>query len=236
MEIEDHKTMARFRFGTTFAAAILATAAAWGQAVQLPTYSYFGTGTVVSVPDRGSVYTAGVNRAASGISEFGTPLLPFRNRSIGSERSASSVWTSVYIHDFEAMEEDLLSHARGSSGQGLASRTLPASSMATAGHQLAPRSGAAPRATWQARQAPRPATGPLVKSIAELQAERAGEQQARIAEARDLFERGRAAEQAGKANVARIYYQQASRRAAGPLKEQILAQLAMLTATPLAQR
>lgn len=228
--------MARFRFCSILAAAALAASAAFGQAVQLPTYSYFGTGTVVSVPDRGSVYTGGVNRAASGINEFGTPLLPFRNRSIGSERSASSVWTSVYIHDFEAMDEYLLGQAGGTSTPGLASRSLPPSSVAAAGRQLAPRSGVASRETWQARQSPQPISGPLARSVAELRSERAGEQQARIAEAQNLFERGKSAEQAGKTSLARIYYQQASRRAEGPLKEQILAQLAMLTAMPIAQR
>jgi hypothetical protein len=89
-------------------------------AVQLPTLSSFRTNTTVSVPDRGSVYTGGINRAADGRNEFGTPLLPLRNRSIGSQRSASSVWTSVYIHDFEAMDEALLSQARGSAFSPLA--------------------------------------------------------------------------------------------------------------------
>ncbi len=229
-------SMSCFRFCLLLAAVMLAAATARGQAVQLPTYSYFGTGTVVSVPDRGSVYTAGVNRAASGRNEFGTPLLPFRNRSIGSERSASSVWTSVYIHDFEAMDEYLLSQARGTSTAGLAPPAARSASTALAGRQLAPRSGIAPRPAWQTRQTPQPASGPLAKSVDQLRSERAGEQEARIAEAQSLFERGRIAEQSGKTNVARIYYQQASRRAEGPLKQRILTQLALLTATPIAQR
>ena len=73
----------------------LVSASAFGQqgtAVQLPTFSYFTTNTTVSVPDRGSVYLGGVNRAASGRNEFGAPLLPFRNRSFGTERSATSAW------------------------------------------------------------------------------------------------------------------------------------------------
>ena len=229
-------SMSRFRFCALLAAVTFAAATARGQAVQLPTYSYFGTGTVVSVPDRGSVYTAGVNRAASSRNEFGTPLLPFRNRSIGSERSAASVWTSVYIHDFEAMDEYLLSQARSVSTSALVSPAARSSATALAGRQPAPPAGIAPRQAWQARPAPRPASGPLAKSVDQLRSERAGERQARIAEAQSLFERGRIAEQSGKANVARIYYEQAARRAEGPFKQRILAQLALLTAAPVAQR
>ena len=194
-------------------------------AVQLPTLSSFRTGTTISVPDRGSVFTGGINRAADGRSEFGTPLLPFRNRSMGSQRSASSVWTSVYIHDFEAMDEALLGQARGSSYRAPAPRPLGPSSLVS-GTQRSPRE----------TQPPRIASGPSTKSVAQLRAERAGEQQTRIAEAERLFERGKAAEAKGKPNVARIYYQQASRRAQGEFKEQILAQLRLVSETSVAQR
>ena len=77
---------------------IAAPAAAWAQVpatVQLPTYSFFSVGTSVSVPDRGSAYLGGVNRASTGSSEFGIPLRPFGNRSYGSQRSASSPSTAV---------------------------------------------------------------------------------------------------------------------------------------------
>ncbi len=205
-------------------------------AVQLPTLSSFRTRTTVSVPDRGSVYTGGINRAASGRNEFGTPLLPLRNRSIGSERSASSVWTSVYIHDFEAMDEALLSQARGSRYRSPVHRSLGASSVVVAGSRPAPGSLQAARTKWQARPAPRPTTGPLAMSVAQLKAERAGEQQARVAEAERLFERGKSAEAKGKPNVAKIYYQQASRRAQGPLQEEILAQLRLVSTPSVAQR
>lgn len=213
----------------------LAVAPAAGQnAVQLPTYSSFRTNTTVSVPDRGSVYTGGINRASDGRNEFGTPLLPFRNRSIGSERSASSVWTSVYIHDLQAMDEALLSQARASGYS--SQRTRSGSSPA-----LAAGAGVLP---WQSQRAitrgaepgSQPVKDPLSKSIAELRAERAGEQEARLAEAERLFERGKNAQSAGKLNVARIYYQQASRRAQGPLQEQILAQLRLVTQPSVAER
>ncbi len=205
-------------------------------AVQLPTLSSFQTRTTVSVPDRGSVYTGGINRASSGRNEFGTPLLPLRNRSIGSERSASSVWTSVYIHDFEAMDEALLSQARGSRYRAPVHRSLGASSVVAAGSRTVSGGSEAARTTWQPASAPRPTSGPLAKSVAQLKAERAGEQQARVAEAQRLFERGKSAEAKGKPNVARIYYQQASRRAQGPLQEEILAQLRLVNTPSVAQR
>jgi hypothetical protein len=205
-------------------------------AVQLPTLSSFRTNTTVSVPDRGSVYTGGINRAADGRNEFGTPLLPLRNRSIGSQRSASSVWTSVYIHDFEAMDEALLSQARGSAYRAPVHRSLARSPMAVAGSRPLPGQSQTARTTWQSRAAPRPTTGPMSKSVSQLRAERFNEQQARVAEAEHLFERGKTAEAKGKLNVARIYYQQASRRAQGPLQQEILAQLRLVSTPSVAQQ
>lgn len=204
--------------------ALMATSVAAQNAVQLPTLSSFRTSTTVAVPDRGSVFTGGINRAADGRSEFGTPLLPLRNRAIGSQRSASSVWTSVYIHDFEAMDEALLSQARGSSYRAPLHRSLRPSSVVTGTRH-------SPRATQPAR-----ATGPSSMSVAQLRAARAGEQQARAAEAERLFERGKSAEAKGKLNVARIYYQQASRRAQGDFQEEILAQLRLVSEASVAQR
>ena len=58
------------------------------------------------------------------------------------------------------------------------------------------------------------------------------EGEVRRQEAADFFQRGRAAEAAGKANVARIYYQMAARRLPlhqnAPMKTEILARLDLL--------
>lgn len=227
--------MNTLRISIMLASVALAAAPAAAQnAVQLPTYYSFRTNTTVSVPDRGSVYTGGINRASDGRNEFGTPLLPFRNRSIGSDRSASSVWTSVYIHDLQAMDEALLSQARDSGYT--SQRTPSASSPALAAGTRPLPSQSQPTSTRRAQSESQPANDPLSKSIAELRAQRAGEQQARLAEAERLFERGKNAQAEGKLNVARIYYQQASRRAQGPLQEQILAQLRLVTQQSVAER
>lgn len=77
-------------------------------AVQLPTFGYNTVNTTVSVPDRGGVYMGGINRSSSGRTESGAPLLPFKNRSIGNQTSATSFSSHVYIHDFEAMDEAAL--------------------------------------------------------------------------------------------------------------------------------
>ena len=77
--------------------------------VQLPTFGYNAVNTTVSVPDRGGVYMGGIKRSSSGRIESGAPLLPFKNRSISNQSSATSFSAHVYIHDFEAMDEAALS-------------------------------------------------------------------------------------------------------------------------------
>ena len=209
----------RFGFGWVALALLgLGAGSARGQgvAVQLPTYSYFTTRTTVVVPDRGSAYLGGVKRAWSGTSRFGAPLLPFGNRSFGYSRSAIGARASVFVHDFEAMDEYLL-------GQRGAGRS----------------NGFEPPANHAPRQPPvavaRPPGGPAM-SVAALRAQRLRQQQARQEQAVDLFERGRRAEAAGKANVARIFYQMAARRAGDELKAAIAARLEAISPPPVASK
>lgn len=208
-------------------------------AVQLPTFSFFSAGTTVSVPDRGSVYLGGVKRAATGRNEFGVPLLPFRpfrNTAIGREVSASNLHVTATIHDFEAMDEFLLSQPTGFS-QSLWARP-PRDVAAALGKTLQPRDptyGAAWNPSIVADSAGRPAI-----NVAEARARRLRQQDVRAGEAVSFFQRGRKAEAAGKAGVAKIYYQMAARRASGQLKEQVAARLEALggadTASKIAQR
>lgn len=198
----------------------LGIGAAFGQqatTVQLPTYSFFTTNTTVSVPDRGSVYLGGVNRAASGMNEFGSPLLPFRNRSFGTERSASSARVSVYIHDFEAMDEYLLSQPTSSRPLEplIAGRQAGTGRFSAPAHDIRRRPNVASRVPGSA----------AAMSVAELRADRLRVEKSRHEEALKWLERGRTAEASGKANVARVYYQMAARRATGDLKDQIAVRL-----------
>ena len=194
-----------------------------GSTVQLPTFSFFSVNTTVSVPDRGSVYMGGIKRAASGRNEFGVPMLPFRpfkNTAIGSQMSASNVHVTATIHDFAAMDEFLL--GQPTSSRSLASRQ-PRSALATLGHTLQPRSPIYGR-SWQTSSPASSNSRPMM-SVAEAQARRLSQQATRGEEADDFFQRGQKAEAAGKANVAKIYYQMAARRATGELKGRITARL-----------
>ncbi len=210
-----------------------------GTAVQLPTFSFFGVNTTVSVPDRGSVYMGGVNRAASARNEFGTPLLPFRpfkNTAIGSERSASSIRVSVFIHDFEAMEAELLS--RPSPGREQATWQLSRPMAAALGQTLPP-PGPPRGESWQT-SSPANSTSRPQMSVADAQSQRLSQRAVRSDEAVRFFERGRDAEEAGKPNVAKIYYQMAARRAGGgDFKQQVVDRLEALgragTASKIAQ-
>ncbi len=102
--------------GLSMVLAGLAAAGALAQrpasTVQLPTRSHFATGTTVWVPDRGSAYLGGVQRARSHRTAFGLPLLPTRphgNAVRGGIRGASSMHATVTVHDFAAMDKYLLS-------------------------------------------------------------------------------------------------------------------------------
>jgi hypothetical protein len=209
----------------------LGAVSAWGQestTVQLPTFSSFSTNATVSAPDRGSAYLGGVKRAASGRNEFGTPLLPFGNRSFGTERSVSGARVSVFIHDFEAMDRYLLNRPTPSRGL-----RVPLAG------PLAAYPKASPPAREIRQRRPDAATGSARlagMSVAELRAERLREQRNRHEEALQWIERGRGAEAAGKANVARVYYQMAARGATGELQLQVAARLKALDGSPAAAK
>lgn len=77
-------------------------------AVQQPVIQNFSVGTTVSVPDRGSTYLGGVGAARSGRITTG----PFRSgTSLGQERESSASSVHVYIHDFDAIDAELLASA-----------------------------------------------------------------------------------------------------------------------------
>ncbi len=173
-----------------------------GSAVQLPTFSSFSGSTTVSVPDRGSAYLGGVNRAATGRNSFRSPLMPWRpsrNSALGSRRSASNMHVTVTIHDFEAMDRYLLSQPTPFQP------SLPAQPRRLAKH-----------------------SEQSFLSVADARARRIRQQQTRRQEAVQLFARGREVEASGKLGVAKIYYQMAARRATGPLAEQVTARLKAL--------
>lgn len=201
-----------------------------GAAVQLPTFSYFSTGTTVTVPDRGRAYLGGVSRAATGRNEFGLPMLPlrpFRNSGIGREMSASGVHVTATIHDFEAIDQYLLSQPTAFSrslGSGRPRTALAAGRRPRAGN---PTYGA----SWN-KSAVAQAARHSAASVAEARAARVRQQRQRGAEAAEFFRQGRKAEAAGKMGAARIFYQMAARRATGELKQQVAHRLAAVARPP----
>ena len=211
-------------------AADVALAQRPGTVVQLPTFSSFSVATTVSVPDSGSGYLGGVSRAASGSSEFGTPLLPFRNSAIGSQTSISSARATATIHDFDGMDAAILNQP------GTAQTALPRSQtpLAIAGREI--RAAAAGRSpAWDVTLAMAGNDPPAVTSE-QIRRERQQREDSQQAEAERLFQRGISAEQAGKPGVAKIYYQMVVRRAGSGLKEQAMARIASLGGRPAAPK
>ncbi len=186
--------------------AVLLPAAAFAQGITLqePTFSSFSIGTTVMVPDQGSTLLGGISRSASGSSEFGVPMLPgplFKSRGIGQDTSASSVRATVFIHDFDAMDQALL----GAPAPGAITFSLrPAGDApaAVAGRALPPRATKLAGNWLPDASPPDAATAPT--NLAQEQARRAEQQETRSTEAEQYFDRGRQAEADGKPQVARI--------------------------------
>ena len=124
------------------------------------------------------------------------------SRSRGSATGASGATVSVQIHDLDAMDEALLAEA---------ARRRAAKDRFLAPGLVADTSG--PDA-----------------SVAQLKQERAQPKPTPQQEALEYFNRGRAAQAAGKAGAAKIYFQMAARRATGDLKQLADAQLNALSA------
>jgi hypothetical protein len=149
------------------------------------------------------------------------------------ERSASSAWVSVWIHDFEAMDEYLLSQPTAFRAAQAAKSPLLVPRVASAPPPVqAASSRTADTWTPRAKAAQQESSGPIAMSVSELRAKHEREQQARSEDAQKWFQRGQTAEAAGKANVARVYYQMAARRATGTFKDQIAARLDALDGSP----
>lgn len=206
-----------------------------GTTVQLPTLSVFSGSTTVVVPDRGSTYMGGISRAASGRNEFGVPMLPFRpfrNTASGYERSVSSLRVSATIHDFEAMDEFLLSRPTSFSQRQAVGRrqTVQQYAMRRPGMQQRafppwpdPRVGR----SWELAT-PQPEVS-AASQVARIRAQSHSRQVAAAAEAVELFERGKKAEESGKLGVAKIYYRMAARQADDRLRLQVAARLEVIS-------
>ena len=185
---------------------------AWAQnqgttSVQLPTFGFVTVATTVSVPDGGRTFLGGINRASSGRNEFGMPLSPFpNNRAIGSERSAQSMSVTATIIDMRELDAAVL----GQSNYVM----RPAPELAKI-RQLA--------------EAQNSNAGQGDTSLAAIKAGLSQKKNAEQQEAWLSFEKGLAAEEAGKLSSANVYYQMALRRASGELKSLAESRLAAIS-------
>ncbi len=187
--------------------------------IQLPTFGFTTTNTTVLVPDRGQTSLGGIRRSSTGAQDFGVPLAPFRpfrNRAIGSSASASNMSVTAWIHDFEAMDRQLLDQA---AAQRTGRRALATRGLAV-GDQ----------ASLNATTDRRPATlNDLLKRPQAAKPDPADEAVAFLEKARQLVADG-------KPGVAKIYYQMALRRTKGSQRQTVLAELDTLQTTTVVNR
>jgi len=218
-------------------AAILMPGLAWAQGygpqpattVQLPTYNFFTVSTSVSVPDRGATYLGGVNRAASGRNEFGAPFLP-KNRSIGSTVSASGMQVSATIIDLTELDQQVLaSGTTDLAGPAIAAhRNSGLAGPGVAGPGLVLPPAADPKQLRELQQAQHSSAGQAASSLSAIRGQQALAAAEQQKEAGDLFQKGQAAEVAGKKSVALVYYRMALRRSSGDFHEIIQAHIQSL--------
>lgn len=201
----------------------------YSQAVQLPTFQFFGTSTTVSVPDHGTAVLGGNTTAYTGSNTRGTPLLGpagplFNNRGLASGGTTSRISVTAQIHDLEAMDQALLG---GMSAEEFRRqvRYSPPSSNSASRLTLGPASPAV-RTTAVA--------SPPSYSEQELAAQLKRQQQAQ-----EQLELGQAMAARGKVSLAQSYYRMALNNANGELRGKVLqaqAELNNTAATPAAER
>ena len=147
----------------------------------------------------------------------------FQNRSIGQDMSASNVWATATIHDFDAMDQAILNSpspndfANVSTSRWNTNSNLPSVARIMPSIQIDTVNLAG---NWRAE----PSTAPA-SNVAAEEADRNARRATRSSEADAYFTRAEQAEADGKPSVAKIYYQMAARRSSGDFKQQVQARL-----------
>jgi hypothetical protein len=204
---------------------------AHAQAVQLPTFRYFGVQTTVSVPDRGGAVLGGVNRASSGSTSRG--FGPFRSRGFGSSVGASTASVHATIIDHEELDQATLAearHLRGASEEPLMlryGRTSPADERIASKADHLSRNVA-----LRDMEAPPMQPTEVVESLADIRARAAARQQAKLSEAAERLAAGIASEEAGKFASARGHYEAAIRLGDDTTRQQASERLAKIALPP----
>lgn len=171
--------------------------------VQLPTFQFFTIDTTVWVPDAGTTVIGGQRPSSTGSTAFG-PLAGPANRAAVAAGGMAQVGITAQVHDLHALDAQVLARA-AQEGSAAAGGQPPSSAVSAA--------------------------VPPAASVAHARRQLAADAAAVEREAAECFQKGQRCEAEGKIGAARVYYQQAARRASAPLKQQILARLDALPQT-----
>ena len=187
--------------------------------VQLPTFHQFGVSTTVVVPDRGSIYLGGVNRASRGRSRFGPGIPGLGNRGLGRTSLSAGVSVSATIIDHDEIDRALLAEAARQRGAQFDVRGRP---IADAPRLSADVVGQRWRRTLdrQTRTA-RSRSLPLQDQSATADASRVATYMSRAARA----------EADGQPQLAKVFYQRVVKHSEGALKQQAEARLEQIAST-----
>ena len=210
--------------------------------VQQPVFGVNSVATTVSVPDRGSALLGGVNRAGASRKQYG--FGPFRpGSSAGRFHSASSSSVGVYIHDFAAMDRELLDRAAGPATQasgvlrGSAARAWSSLARRSAGtaeqSRLTSTGSSAVAGSSASHEAA--AAAMLSRSLPPASSSSSSAQSGSVVSAERSLRLGRAALERGATSLARLHFRMATRHGSSDAR----AELARLqaprdTAVPLA--
>ena len=170
--------------------------------LQLPSFHSFGVNTTVLVPDSGPSPLARERQAFYSRTMYGGGLFP--QRALGVQRGSTGVQVNAQVHDARQADEQLLLGAR-------ARRT----------NWTRGSTGAAGDRTPEAVR-------PALRSVADIERERAEQAVAAAREAAALLRRARLARDEGKPGVAAVYYGMAARRADETQRQQIETEAARL--------
>jgi hypothetical protein len=169
--------------------------------VQQPVFGVNSVATTVSVPDRGRTHLGSISRARDSRTHFG----PFRpGTHTGFDREHSSMSVGVYIHDFEAMDQYLLSQGSNPSG-------------------------VSPPLTGNARHA----WGQLQAHHGSVSAEPRPDPQ-KASKSEKYWQLGQKAEREGNLSVARLHYRVASRHGSKAAQDRLDEWDAAATSTQIA--
>lgn len=207
---------------------LLSACCAWAQpatTLQLPEFQFTTVNTTVSAPDGGTMVLGGIKRAASQRVENGVPVLGklpgvgrlFNNTAIGKQDSAGIMTVTPRIINFEE-EEAKLGIIQTPNGPIVNAPAPPAPNLVDQQADFLSRNVGRREAPQAAPVQPAGPSPEQIRARNELLAE------TRQREAFELYEKARGAAASGKLKVAKIYLDQAARRATGDLKSHVAAQ------------